>query len=515
MNKPKDNKKFKLRKLRPRRPWLWLLIVFCALVVPVEARIGVVMMESLPGTAGYVAQGGHSALFLTETCTDDFVSMRACTDADPFWGVIAERTATFSSKAKYDWLVMPASISLYAVEDEANAPLIVSADIRKKLIENFYFKNSTFRNLVVGSDPEFEKGMALEKDYRFPKGRWQNLLGSKMRRTLYTVWIDDVSGGMERDLVAAINGFSNRPKYNTLLFLFAGNCSKWVQQSLSSIEVIKEAGFGQNFSGDGIFTSPKGVTDEAFQAARKIMAKYSQVYVTVELIPQIPGTYPKSSEPYYVIESAFRNKLVWPVIAFFHPVYFLIGRFYFKFIKRFSIHSKYKNYFNNESARLSIIGDDPKYRGSKSEIKLLRSQFFGSKEWWKEKKSVFSRILKKAQLAGVISKTRDVKSGKLLKRLLDKDADIEIDQRGVPWLVRSGEEVESIRAGLTLDSVTQGNFNLGYRIMIARIGWHLKQKNIETRLPKEVFDREWNKLMEFVEVLEDQQQGSETVVAGI
>jgi hypothetical protein len=467
-----------------------------------DARIGVVMMESIPGTAATVAQGGHSAIYLSETCTDNYVELRPCTKKDPIWGVVAERTASFSEKAKYDWLVMPVSLSLFAAQHADSELLVVNPHFRKSLIKRFYFQNAAFRNLVVNSDPEFEKGMKLDKEYGFPKGRWQNFFGSQLRRSLYVVWINDKSGKKEHELVEAINGFSNRPKYNTLLFLFAGNCAKWVNGALLQIDDFRKAGFGVNLTGDGFLTSPKGVTEEAFNAAKRIMAKDSDVFVTVELLPQIPGTYEKSSPPFYIIESAFKNKLVWPVIAFFHPLVFLIGRFYFKFIKRFSIEQRYRSYFNFEAATLSIRGETsgPK-KSRKKRMNELRGQFFGSKDWWQNKKKRFRVILERAKTAGLIAKVSDVQKQKLLKRLLDKNADLEFDSLGNPWFVRLQANGKRVKTGLTLKTVDKGDRELGLKILLARIQWQLKQKNVDQRIQKARFEKEWEKLIELFQHL--------------
>ncbi|NNE65120.1 MAG: hypothetical protein HKN33_01025, partial [Pyrinomonadaceae bacterium] len=433
-------------------------ILFSGFALNAEAKIGVILMESVPGTAAYVSQGGHTALLLSETCTDDYLSMRPCTSADPVWGVIAERTASFSSKAKYDWLVMPVSTSLFALENNTDGLLVTSPRIRKKLIENFYLRNKKFRNLVVNSDPEFEKGMKLEKGFRFPTGRWQNFFGSQLRRSIYTVWINDLTGTKERELVKTINGFSNRPKFGVVLFLFAGNCSKWVQDALKRVEGFEEAGFGQNWLADGTFTSPKGVTEEAFSAARKIMAKSSDVFVTIELMPQVPGTYPKSKPPYFVIESVFKNRLVWPVVAFFHPIVYLVGRFYFKFIKGFSIQKKYEQYFSYQAASVSVFGSASEFQGSKKKVlKKLRDGFFGSKSWWKEKRNEFHSMLLRAKALGVIDTPKDVEKGRLLKRLLDENSEAEVDSYGVPWLIRRSPEGIEKRAGLTNQTVDKGD----------------------------------------------------------
>jgi hypothetical protein len=471
-------------------------ILFFSLYLPVKARVGVILMESIPGTAGYISQGGHSAIFLSETCTDDFVSLRPCTGKDPVWGVTVERTASFSQKAKYDWLAMPVAFRFFALSKKEKAPLIVNRHIRKKLIQNFYFNNSLFRNMVTDNDPEFEKGMEIEKNYGFPKGRWQNFFGARLRRSLYVVWINDRSGGKERELVEAINGFSNRPKYSTLLFLFAGNCSKWVKKSLLQIDELKEAGIGQNIWGDGFFSSPKGITEETFNAARKIMAKNSDVFVTVEFLPQIPGTFPQSEEPFYVIESVFRNKLVYPAIAYFHPIVFLVGRFYFKFIKDFSIQKKYRSYFSLEVAGYTEKNRKPGAEKSVNRRKIdrLRDSFFGSKYWWNQKKKSFQRILQGARDSGLIGSINTVKKGKLLKKLLDEKADLEFDPNGNPRLVQFDGEEGKISTGLTLETVSDGNLKLGFQIMLARINWQFELKKRDRRLGKETFQKEWDKL---------------------
>ncbi len=482
---------------------IWGGFIFFSLSLSIQARIGVILMESIPGTAGYVSQGGHSAIFLSETCTDDFVSLRPCTAEDEVWGVIVERTASFSKKAKYDWLAMPIDIRFFALSKEKKAPLIINSHIRKKLIENFYFNNSKFRKMVVNSDPEFEKGMKLEKGYRIPIGRWQNFFGARLRRSMYIVWINDKTGEKENELVKAINGFSNRPKYSTLLFLFAGNCSKWVKKSLFQIDGMKEAGFSHNWTGDGFFTSPKGMTEEAFNAAKKLMAKDRNVFVTVEFLPQIPGTFPESNEPLYVVESVFKNKLVYPVIAYFHPIVFLVGKFYFQFIKRFFIQKKYRSYFNFEAATLTVKNKSRGANKTLNERKLreLRDSFFGSKYWWKQKKNHFQSILQKAEAARFITNIKHVKKGKLLRELVDYKADLEFDSSGNPWLVRTDENGEIIRTGLTMETVSKGNLRLGFQILLARIQWQFKQKKRDRRIIKKDFQTEWNKLIEVAKKL--------------
>lgn len=474
--------------------------IFLLFVGSVQARVGVVMMESIPGTAAMVAKGGHSAILLSETCTDDFLTLRKCTQQDPVWGVIAERTASFSSKAEYDWLALPAALSLNSVERNDHAPLIVNDHIRKRLIQRHYFTNAGFRRLVVGNDPSFEQGMETSEDYGIPDGRWQNFFGSQLRRSIWIVWIEDDGGEFESNLVETINGLSNRPKYGTLLFLFLGNCSKWVKGAMSGIEGFDKAGFGNNWAGDGIFTSPKGITEEAFKAARKLMEKHADVMVTVDLIPQTPGLYPRSELPLYTIESGFKNKLVWPAIAFFHPIVYLAGRFYFRFIKRFSVQEKYLSYFDRPAALISVrkeAGDAGS--AARNDLRRMRNDFFGNRHWWDRKRTEFESVLRAAREAGLIDSERKVKKGGLLRHLLDERAELGFDETGAPLLVRRGKDGREVRAGLSFQNVRRHDTKLGFLIMLSRINWTLSEKSPARRGAKDAFQKEWDVLLSLLE----------------
>ena len=144
------------------------------------------------------------------------------------------------------------------------------------------------------------------------KNVWPQLLGVAYIRKIYSF---EIATTEEQDdlLIDEYNDRANQSHFN----LFTNNCADF---SRSVLNFYYPHAVGRSFTADVAITTPK-------QIAKSLVAyaHHNDELALVEVvIPQVPGTIPRSHMPRGVVESLLKTKKYVVPIAVLHP-YFLVG----------------------------------------------------------------------------------------------------------------------------------------------------------------------------------------------
>jgi hypothetical protein len=284
-----------------------LLIFACSLFACSSARADAALLLEEPfGGFGAMNPTGHAAIYLSGVCADTPTHLRPCKQGET--GVVLSRYHRIDG---YDWLAMPLLAYLYAVDDVSQIPDNVTPKLELKLRDTY--RRNHLEDLVP-DDPEHE----------IPRGEWIQLLGASYDRR---IWGFEVNTTPEQDaaLIERFNARRNVSHFN----LFFNNCANFSEKVLN---LYYPHSVHRNFIADAGMMTPK-------QAAKSLV-KYSRHHPDTEMypfvIPQVPGSIPRSTPVDGVIESLVKSKKYVVPIAVLHPyiagtliaAYFSDGRFH-------------------------------------------------------------------------------------------------------------------------------------------------------------------------------------------
>jgi len=265
------------------------VLLFCLGAVPL-ARAGATLLLGEPyGYDGVFAGTGHAAVYLSGVCASSPVVLRRCAPGET--GIVLSR---YLGIAGYDWIAMPLIPYLYAVEKPEDVPLFAD----KKLVA--FLRDRYRRNHLESLVPDLPEGGT-------PAGDWYELVGASYLRTVYTFEIE-TSPEQDATLIRTLNERANRQRWN----LVTANCADFARQIIS---FYYPHSVHRSIIGDLGVTTPK-------QLARTL-SKYSQRHPELRtsrfVIPQVPGTIPRSKRVKGVFEVMLTAKKYMLPIFVFHP----------------------------------------------------------------------------------------------------------------------------------------------------------------------------------------------------
>ena len=276
-----------------RRLWLFLLLLI-SLSGIASARGEVALLVEEPyGLFGSINPTGHAAIYLNRVCAESPVLLRRCRPGET--GVVISR---YSRVRKLDWVAIPLLPYLYAVERAEDVPQWAEAPSVAEM-RNAYAEAhlTSLVSAIKGYDA---------------KNVWPQLLGVAYIRRIYSFKIATTEEQDDR-LIAEYNDRANRSRFN----LFTNNCADF---SRSLLNFYYPRAVGRSITADLAITTPKQIAKSlATYAHRHDELEWSEV-----VIPQVPGTIPRSHTPRGVVESLLKTKKYAIPIAVFHP-YFLAG----------------------------------------------------------------------------------------------------------------------------------------------------------------------------------------------
>ena len=251
----------------------------CFLMTTGTAHASVaLLMEEPYGAFGAINPTGHAAIYLNHVCADSPTSLRACHEGE--YGVVISR---YHKVDGYDWIAMPLVGYLYAVDNLSDIPAATDRD-QVAALQDAYRKAH-----LMDLAPDNKKGEA-------PKGEWNELVGESYIRTMHGFQVDSTAEQDER-FMAIFNDRKNVGHFNLLFH----NCADFSRMVL---DIYMPHAVHRNFIADFGLMTPK-------QVARSLVAysqKYPDVNMSAFVIPQVPGTIPRSHAVDGVTESLVKSK---------------------------------------------------------------------------------------------------------------------------------------------------------------------------------------------------------------
>jgi hypothetical protein len=265
------------------------LLIFCA----GTARAGVTLLLEEPfGTFGGMNPTGHAAIYLSNVCAATPLSLRRCRPGE--LGVVISR---YDRVSGYDWIAIPLLPYLYAVDRPDEVPLSVSADDVAAL-------RNTYRRINLRDVAPYAE------DGNPPDGDWTQLVGSAYDRTIYAFGIQTTEQ-QDDELIRRFNSRPNQRHFNILFH----NCADFVRQA---VDFYYPHAIHRSLIADVGIMTPK-------QAAKSLV-HYSKRHPNLQfssfVIPQIPGSIPRSTPVRNVLESLVKSKryaVPLVTVAVLHP----------------------------------------------------------------------------------------------------------------------------------------------------------------------------------------------------
>ena len=271
-----------------RKAWLLAAtLLCCALFAHADA---VLLLEEPYGHFGAFTATGHAAVYLTRICADTPTVLRRCTDDET--GVVISR---YNKVAGRDWLALPLIPYLYAVDNSDEIPLFANPKI-VAFLRNQYRKKHLEQ--IAPDDPNGEP----------PTGNWTQLVGASYDRSIYGFVIETTE---EQDdaFIRELNSRPNDSHFN----LLAHNCADFAS---SVINFYYPHTLHRNLIADIGITTPKHIS----KLLVKFSAHHPELRSSSFVVPQVPGTMPRSTPVHGVIESVLKSKkYLLPAVAF-HPI---------------------------------------------------------------------------------------------------------------------------------------------------------------------------------------------------
>jgi hypothetical protein len=260
------------------RNWLIALVgVLMAGAGTAEASVTLLLEEPF-GNFGAMTPTGHASIYLSRVCAASPTSLRRCHEGEQ--GVVISR---YHRVAGFDWIAIPVLPYLYAVDRPDEVPSSVSAAGVAALRDRYRRLN------LEALAPDAEDG-------RTPTGDWVQLVGAAYDRTIFAFGIETTEE-QDDQLIQKFNSHANQRHFNILFH----NCADFVRQS---IDFYYPHAIHRSFVADMGIMTPK-------QAAKSLVS-YSKHHKDLQfssfVIPQVPGTVPRSSAVRGVLESFVKSK---------------------------------------------------------------------------------------------------------------------------------------------------------------------------------------------------------------
>jgi hypothetical protein len=274
----------------PYRRLQTLALLVSLLVLPKANADATLLLEEPYGHFGAFTATGHAAVYLDRVCAETPVRLRRCMPGET--GVVISR---YNKIAGYDWIAIPLIPYLYAVKGPEDVPLFVNPKV-VAFLRNQYRK--TYLEAIAPDLPNGEP----------PAGNWTQLVGSSYDRTIYGYQIQTRP---ERDdeFIREYNSRSNQSHFN----LLAHNCADFARQV---INFYYPRTLHRNLVADMGITTPK----EIAKLLVKFSARHAELQSSSFVIPQVPGSVPRSTAVHGVVESLLKSKKYIVPVAVFEPV---------------------------------------------------------------------------------------------------------------------------------------------------------------------------------------------------
>ena len=285
-----------------------LLMTFAAAAVYARADVAILMEEPY-GDFGSANPTGHAAVYLNHVCAETPTQLRMCGPDEN--GVVISR---YHKIAGYDWIAIPLVPYLYAVDRVEDVPATADRALESRLRDEYR------RKYLIDIVPNVN---AAEANGEPPEGDWTQLVGASYDRKIYGFQIDTTRVQDER-FIALFNDKRNASHFNLLY----RNCADFSRNVLNS---YYPHSVRRNFFVDLGITTPKQVA----RSLTKYAGRHPALAFSTFMVPQVPGSIPRSHPIRGVVESMVKSKKYVVPLAILDPqltaglaiAYFTDGRF--------------------------------------------------------------------------------------------------------------------------------------------------------------------------------------------
>jgi hypothetical protein len=255
-----------------------LLIVLLGLWVSLANASATLLLEEPYGKLGFFTATGHAAVYLSGVCAETPLVLRACAPGE--LGAVVSR---YNGVGGYDWIAIPLIPYLYAVEKTENIPLFADP----KMVS--FLRDQYRRAHLEMVAPDLAGG-------KTPGGNWYELIGSAYDRTAYAFEIE-TSTAQDEAFIEAYNSSTNRSHFRTV----SSNCADFARHV---INFYYPKALHRSIVADLGITTPKQMA----KTLVKYSARHSELRFSRYVIPQVPGSQPRSAAVHGVVESFFKSK---------------------------------------------------------------------------------------------------------------------------------------------------------------------------------------------------------------
>jgi len=271
-----------------RRLMFAVTLVACSAFAHASATF---LLEEPYGKMGFFTATGHAAVYLSGVCAETPVVLRPCNPGET--GVVISR---YNGVDGYDWVAIPLIPYLYAVDRPEDVPLFADSKMTAFLRDRYR------RQYLQEIAPDKENGGT-------PGGNWYELVGSSYDRTMYGF---DIETTPEQD--AALIRRLNASRNDSHFHLMWHNCADFAKDILN---FYYPKTFHRSIVSDLGMTTPK-------QMARLLIrysAKHPELQFSRIVIPQVPGSMPRSAKVHGVVDSFFTSKKYIVPSAIVSPIF--------------------------------------------------------------------------------------------------------------------------------------------------------------------------------------------------
>ncbi len=277
------------------KPTRWAILAGCLVFGATMARAEVTLLLEEPyGAFGAMNPTGHAAIYLSRVCADTPVHLRRCGPGET--GVVISR---YHRVGGYDWIAIPLTAYLYAAESPEQVPASVTPDEAAELRDSYRRKY-------------LEEIVPDESDGSTPRGDWTQLVGEAYDRTIYTYSLA-TSEQRDDELIERLNSRANTKRFHLLY----RNCADFVR---NIVDFYYPKAIHRNFTADVGIMTPKQAAKCVVHYARK----HPDLQFSGLVVPQVPGTVPRSSAVRGVLESLIKSKKYFvplTTLAVLHPLF--------------------------------------------------------------------------------------------------------------------------------------------------------------------------------------------------
>lgn len=256
------------------------------LAAPCARSSVALLMEEPYGHFGSFNPTGHAAIYLNHVCAETPTQLRLCRPGE--LGTVISRYHKIHHE---DWIAMPLVAYLYAVEDVAQVPTNVDEAKARELMETYWRAH-------------LQELSPAKPDGSVPGGEWVQLVGESYIRQMHGFQVDTTPEQDDR-LVAYFNDRRNVGHFN----LFVHNCADF-SRVLLNMEF--PGSVHRSILADLGITTPKQVAKSLVKYGRE----HPELHMTAFVIPQVPGTIPRSRPVDGVAESLVKSKrYIFPLVV--------------------------------------------------------------------------------------------------------------------------------------------------------------------------------------------------------